>query len=82
MKEPFDPTRPIENLYEQIENAVEFSEARDALYTDMQVITIAYSLIFAQGIYKTACREWTKKAAVEKIWPNLKSHFPKTQRDL
>ena len=46
MKETFDATMPIENLYEQIENAVEFAEAGNAPYTNAQIIATAYSLNF------------------------------------
>ena len=57
MKKIFDSTMLIENLYEQIENAVEFAEAGNAPYMNAQIIATAYSLIFQQGVYSTACRK-------------------------
>ena len=38
MREPFDPSKRVEELYEQIEDTVEYSEAANAAYNDTQVV--------------------------------------------
>eukprot|EP00957_Ditylum_brightwellii_P096225 7329813-Ditylum_brightwellii.AAC.1 len=44
-------------------------------YTVVQVLSIAYNLVFKTGVYKEACRKWCNKPDADKTWPNFKRHF-------
>ena len=82
MKTPYDTTLPIETLYEQMEQAVEIAEAGRSPYTNSQVLTRAYNLIFQTGMFTDACREWRNKPTADKTWENFKTHFALAYKDL
>jgi hypothetical protein len=82
MKTPYDPTLPIENLYDQIETACEYADAANAPYSAEQTITTAYLLVFATGLYKEACRDWNRRPPEEKTWVNFKTDFTIAHREL
>ena len=39
MREAYDPIKPIENLFEQIEETVEYADAESATYNDKQILS-------------------------------------------
>ena len=82
MKSPYDPAQPIEVLYDQIESAVEYADSAGAPFTDTQIVTTAYLLIFRTGLYKDACKEWNRRALAEKTWHNFKTDFTAAHREL
>ena len=82
IRAPHDPPLPIEILYKQIEDALEFADATNTPYWQEQVLLKAYVLVFASGAYPDACKEWRNMNAQEKTWNNFKTHFSKAQRDV
>ena len=82
MKTPYDPAQPIEVLYDQIESAMEFADSAGSAYTDTQIVTTAYLLIFRTGLYKDACKEWNRRPLAEKTWQNFKTDFTEAHREL
>ena len=67
MREPFDPSKPIEELYEQIEDATDYADAAGAPYNSTQVLSRAYVLVHKTGEYNEACRDWRKRPEQEKL---------------
>jgi hypothetical protein len=57
MREPFDPTLPIETLFDQIKSVVEFADAGNRTYNPEKVVSRAYLLILQTGMYPDACQE-------------------------
>jgi hypothetical protein len=53
MKQPCDVNQPIEVLYQQIEDVIEFAAAGQTPYSPRQVLNVAYQLIFRTGIVKS-----------------------------
>ena len=82
MREAYDPTTPIENLFEQIEEAVEYADAGNATYNDIQMLARAYLLVRNTGMYNDTCRELRKTTAVHQTWTALKKQFTEAHRDL
>ena len=82
MREPFDASKPIEELFEQIEDATDYADAAGAPYNNSQVISRAYILIYKTGEYNEACKDWRKKPENEKTWENFKQDFTVAHRDL
>ena len=58
LKKPCNPNLPFETLVDQIENAVDFAAAGKAPYSTIQIMNVAYNLIFSIGIFAEYCREW------------------------
>ena len=71
MKAPYDQQLPIENLYEQIENAKDV-EAAGAPYADNQILNIAYNLVFQCNVFHDTCREWRRSPEASKTWSSFK----------
>ena len=81
MKTPYDPNLPIENLFEQITDAVEFASAGKTPYTPLQIENTAYQIIFNTGVFSLDCKEWRKKPAVDKTWPNFQTFWTEKHMD-
>ena len=75
MKSPYDITTPIENLFAQIDESLEYADSGNSPFTNAQIVTNAYILIFSTGQLERACEEWDSKAEADKTWPNFKTHF-------
>jgi hypothetical protein len=78
----YDPAQPIEQLFSQIEDAMDFADAGRSPYTAAQVVTNAYSLIFNTGLFNESCREWRRRPEAEKTWTNFKTQFAEAHQDL
>lgn len=82
MRAPYDPTEPIETLYNQLEQAVDIAEAGSLPYTQAQILTRAYNLILQTGLFDDACSAWIDKTASIKTWTNFKVHFARAHKKL
>ena len=82
MREPYNPTFPIETLFHQIELAVEYATTGKRPYQEDQVVSRAYLLILRTFLYSEACRDWDKKALADKKWSLFKTYFTVAHRDL
>jgi hypothetical protein len=81
-KTPYDPSTPIQLLYAQIEDAMEFADAGNTPYTQEQILANAYYLIFATGMYAEACKEWRRLPAIQKTWARFQQHFTEAYNDM
>ena len=68
MKYPYDPNEPIENIYKQVEKAVEYASVGDTPYTPLQVISTTYQLIFNTRLFADDYKIWKRKATATKNW--------------
>lgn len=82
MQRPWDPNTPFETLIKQIEDVMEVSDAAAQAYTDAQVLTLSYTLIYNTGLYFDECKAWNAKDAANKTWDNFKTFFLHAQAEL
>ena len=75
MKTPWNQNEPIETIFSQVEECIEFAQHGNAPFTNTQVLNAAYYIISQAKIFKDTCKEWKKLPATEKIWPNFKTAF-------
>lgn len=78
----YDPSQPIELLFGQIEDAMDYADAGGSPYSAAQVITNAYALVFNTGMMPESCREWRRRTEAEKTWGNFKLAFAEAHQDL
>ena len=71
----YDPTMTIENLYSQVEEAIEFAAAGNAPFTNNQIVTNVYLLIFQTGQFERVCKDWDVLPIANKTRANFKIHF-------
>jgi hypothetical protein len=66
MHQPWDPNTPFETLIEQLEDGMELADATGQAYTNAQVLTLAYTLVYNTGLYFDECKQWKARAAPHK----------------
>ena len=75
MKADHDANLPIENLFEQIDTAVEFAAAGGAPYTSKQILIVTFQLIFKTGVFPDDCKLWKRRVQVNKTYAEFKLFF-------
>jgi hypothetical protein len=81
MKQPYNPNKPIETLFHQIEESIDVADAAGAAYTPFQIVAILYNLIFATGMFPEACRVWRRRVTNTQTWHNFKADFAAAHQD-
>jgi hypothetical protein len=61
MCKAWDPQQPVETLFKQIQDCVDFAEAGGVKIGAAQKLSSAYSKIFKSGKFNSACRRWDEK---------------------
>jgi hypothetical protein len=56
MRKAWDPHQPVETLLKQIQDCVDYAEARGVAIGAAQKMSSAYSKIFKSGKFNSACR--------------------------
>ena len=82
MKMPYDINFPIETLFDQIEDTIEFFAAGNAPYTPAQVVNVAYNVVFMTGMVNDDYKLWKSKPTAEKNWTQFKVYFAIAHEEL
>jgi hypothetical protein len=80
MRRAWDPQQPVEYLFKQIQDCVDYSEAGSVIIGHPQHINVGYAHIFTTGHFRSTCHRWNEKHNIEKTWTQFKSHFAATHR--
>ena len=75
LKEKWDANSPIEMLFDQIKDAQDFAAAAGQPYTNNQLLTTAYNLIYATGLFFDDCKARNRLPANQKTMGNFKTTF-------
>ena len=81
LRTPYDANHPIENLTDQIKNAVEYAAASQTPYTPKQVVAVAYQLVFQTGLFRGDCKIWRRKGPADKTWTAFKILFATSHQE-
>ena len=82
LKEKWDANTPIEMLFDQIEDAQDFASAAGQPYTNNQLLTTAYNLVYAMGLFFDDCKAWNRLPPNQKTMDTFKTTFQQAQREL
>jgi hypothetical protein len=74
MHKAWDPQQPVETLFKQIQDCVDFAEAGRVSIGVAQKLSSAYSKVFKSVEFNSACRRWDEKLDADKTWNNFKIH--------
>jgi hypothetical protein len=80
MRNTWDPQQPVETLFNQIQECVDYAEDGGVTIGPAQQTSVAYTTIFSTGNFTSACRRWNEKEEVDKTWNNVKTHFTAAHR--
>eukprot|EP00957_Ditylum_brightwellii_P096932 7381880-Ditylum_brightwellii.AAC.2 len=75
MQEKFDPSLPIKVLFAQMDKVQDLATASENTYTDAQMVSIAFDLIFSSGVHANACKEWIQQPRTAQTWTGFKPQF-------
>jgi hypothetical protein len=79
LNEPWDPTTPIQVLYDHIEECKIFAEAGKDPITERTILRKAYMAIKNTGMYDLSCDNWDDRTATNKTWHHFKIFFSKEE---
>ena len=71
---------PMVDLFEKIEEGVEFTEAANTPIPGGKVVNIAYLLILRTGGMEKDCEQWEDMQVGLKNWQKFKDHFAQAYR--
>jgi hypothetical protein len=80
MPKAWDPQQPVETLFKQIQDCVDYAEAGGITIGEAQKLSTAYTKVFATDIFHSVCRRWNEKDALTKTWSNFKVHVATAYR--
>ena len=81
-KEKWDANTPIEMLIDQIDDAQDFAAATGQPYMNNQLLTTAYNLVYATGLFFDDCKAWNRLPTNENTMDSFKTTFQQAQREL
>ena len=82
MNDAIDSTQPIDIYFRKIDDCVQYAADGQVAFTPDQIVQTGYHAISTTGYYNDACKEWRKKASIEKTWLNFKRFFAAEYHDL
>jgi hypothetical protein len=82
MIQPIDSTQPINIFFQRIDDCVQYADDGQVAFTAKQILQMAYHAVSTSGYYNDACKEWRKKAAIDKTWITFKTFFAAEYHDL
>jgi hypothetical protein len=80
MRKAWYSQQPVETLFTQTQDCVDFAEAGGVAIGAAQKLSSAYSKIFKSGKFNSACRRWDEKLEADKTWNNFKIHVAAAYR--
>ena len=72
LRAPYDTKLPIKTLINQVEGTIKYAAAGNTLYTPLQVVGIAYQLIFQTGMFTDDCKQCKRRDPADKTWTEIK----------
>ena len=69
-------------LFDQIDDAQDFAAAAGQPYTNNQLLTTAYNLVYATGLFFDNCKAWNRLPMNQKTMDNFKTTFQQAQQEL
>jgi hypothetical protein len=78
----YDPITPVDEVFNKIEDLVEFGEMAQCTYTMAQSINIAYSILNRTTKFKESIKSWNRRPAPQRTWIRFKTHFREAHNEL
>ena len=75
LRAPYYANHPVENLFDEMENAVKYAADGNTSYSPEQVLTISFQLVFHTGHFLNTCKNCKCLPAASKTWATFKTFF-------
>ena len=73
---------PIENVFDQIEDAMKYASADKAPFPPKHILNTAFHVLFTTCIFHDDCKLWKRRPAHEITWSNYKIIFAMAHQEL
>jgi hypothetical protein len=73
MRKAWDPQQPVETLFKQIQDCVDYAEAGGVTISDAQKLQTAYANIFPTRSFHSACLCWNERNPPDQTWTKFKT---------
>jgi hypothetical protein len=81
MNQPWNPPTPIETLFKQLEDGLDFARAGEEELALNQVLRMGYNNIHKTGFFNVACREWRQTDPATRTMNDFQDHFRAADTD-
>ena len=71
----YDPVTPVDNIFNKIEDLLEYGELAHCPFTQLQAIALAYNIINKTGKFRETVKSWNRLTLVQQNWIGFKQHF-------
>jgi hypothetical protein len=78
----YNPTLPIDTLFNQVIELSDVAEAAAIPYTVQQQMTLVYNILNRSGRMVQDIKEWNRTTPALKTWDNFKIHFRRAHMEL
>ena len=78
----YDPVTPVDNIFNRIENLLEYGDLAHCPFSQPQAISKAYNLINRTGKFRESIKAWNRLPTIQKTWINFKAHFREAHLEL
>jgi hypothetical protein len=78
---PYDPNKPIDNLFRQIQDARSFAVTGGQPYGYVMIVNVAFTLIINTRLFPDACRARQARSVAYTTWMQLKIDFVVAHRE-
>ena len=78
----YDPSQPIDIIFNCIKNLVEYTRAAEGKLTHSQTINLALVILHKQRIFKDNIQAWKRTNWAYKTWDNFKRNFGEAHLEL
>jgi hypothetical protein len=82
MNEPIDSTQLIYVYFQRVDECIQYAVDGQVAFSAEQILQTTYHAASTSGYYTDACKEWRKKAAVDKRWATFKTFFAAEYHDM
>jgi hypothetical protein len=79
--EPWDPTLPVQTLFNRIKKSSDLLTHAEEPLTDKQTLRIAYDAVLKTGLFSKSLKEWRRKPTADQTWSNFKAFMAKEYQD-
>lgn len=78
----YDPITPIDVVFNQVEDLIEYGEMANNGYTMIQTVNMAYAILNRTTKFRESIKAWNKLAPLNKTWITFKLHFREAHNEL
>ena len=78
----YDPITPVGNIFNKIEDPLEYGDMEKFPHSHPQNISKAYNILNKSGKFSESIKSWNRPPPIQKTWIALKTHFTEAHQEL